>query len=53
MEKPFYTSLTMWSGVFLFLIGIFQIATKGEIDVQSLTTALGALGLVGLRRAID
>ena len=52
-SKPWYASKTIWAAVFLFLVALYQIAVTGEVDPSTFEKVFMALGLVGLRQAVD
>lgn len=52
-SKKWYESKTMWSGILMMIMAIYQIVTTGRIDPQAILAALGGLGLIGLRQAVD
>ena len=56
MEKTWYQSKAMWSGILLFLGGIATLSGRyiatGEFDVQGFTMLLTGSGIIGIRQAV-
>ena len=52
MEKPFYKSKAIWSGVLMAVLGLYQVATTGAIDLSAIEKWIMALGVVGIRQAL-
>ena len=52
MEKKFYQSKTMWAGIIIAAWGVLT-ACGVELPTELIISLAGALGIVGLRTAID
>lgn len=53
MEKSWFKSKTVWGAIVLALLGGFQIYETGDIDIESLKALAAALGIFGLRHAME
>ena len=53
MEKKWYESKTIWAAILIFVLGLYQFITTKTINIDILMTWCAALGLVGLRQAVD
>jgi len=53
ISKEWYRSKTIWAAIFLFLTAAYQVAITGEIDPDVMSKIFAALGLAGLRQAVD
>lgn len=52
MDKNWYKSKTMWTGIFAIVYALYLMATTGQINPQEVLTFLSGMGLIGVRDAI-
>ena len=52
IKKKFYQSKSVWAGIIIAAVGIFK-ALGIDIPTELIITLAGALGIVGIRTAID
>jgi len=52
MEKEFFKSKGVWSGVLLIIIALYTMFTNGTIDPATLTTLFTGSGIIGVRQAV-
>ena len=53
MEKKWYKSKTMWTGVFAVVYAIYSVTTTGIVDSQEVFAFLSGTGLIGMRDAVN
>jgi len=51
MRKPFYESKTMWAGIILIVLALYEIAT-GNVNMEVVQTFAAGLGICGFRSAM-
>jgi len=53
MKKPWYKSVSIWTGLAFIGYGVYCAVTGTAEDPTIVIEILGGLGILGLRRAID
>ena len=53
MEKNWYKSKTMWTGIFAVVYALYSVATTGTIEPQEVLAFLSGTGLIGIRDAVN
>ena len=53
MNKKFYLSKTIWSGVAIVVLGVLKLFEVDPVVMNTLITVASGLGLIGIRDAMD